>query len=364
MYKTFTISPVISLLAVTSIALPSLAGGVRNVSVEEALSSKVSITVATEGGGVNIDFSQTGEKIYEIGIDDPSMVTVVHCLVTNSCGGAKRPNIRLVVTNIVHKDIPRAKKTKLTVLTEDAAGESSTYEFQVSLSAKPTIYTKYVIGGVSVKGNNAYSPQLFTNGERKALSQKTLVDPDLKRRIETYKKRLVEGNSSKKAARTAGISMDLVKKLEIMGGATTAPAPLPSATIPVPEIPVRLEGSSRPLPPPPVSSATASTPEVTTKSPVSDISMQKQVKNIAWVYQTGKTDNISIANTLSRGIAVASSSRDYSVLDYRYKLNNAILFLRRTNRRDIATEFASIAKRAGIPSKVFLKVLEYGGFKK
>jgi hypothetical protein len=339
-----------------SLALPAFAGGVMNVSVQDALNNKVPIIpVSIEGGGVNVDFGPTGEKIYKITIDNPSMVTVDHCLVVGDCNGKNRPNIRLFVTNVKFDDIPKSRRTKLTVLTEDSGGESSTYEFQLTRSQKPTIYSKYVIGGVSERSskNVAYSPGSFDAGLQTARSKRLLVDPDLKARLKRYSALTQSGMSFKKAARKTGVSIDVVRKLEAIGGRNPTPAvsrfalPVPAATPPT-----RSPASSF-LPSPPLAEPK--------KPDVPSVSVANKAQN--WAYATEKTDNISIANTITRGLGVASTKQDYKVLDYRYRLNSLVLSLRTKQDEDVVEDLPTLSKRVGVPIAVIKKVLGHGGFK-
>jgi hypothetical protein len=216
----------------------------------------VSLIVAVEGGGVNLDFSQTGETIQKIMIDDPSKVVVDHCLVAKGCGPFPEPVIRLIRGNIPQESIPPAKTTQLTVLTRDTSGEWSTYIFPVTPSTKPADITKFVIGGTTTptgKGSERVDFAVAALGARQAQSQQVLVDPKLKGRVRTYLQLVQGGVPTRKAAQKAKISKDLVARLTQLGNQRVAqleaqakvarsvqpsPAPAtPDTPIAVPDVP-------------------------------------------------------------------------------------------------------------------------------
>jgi hypothetical protein len=204
---------------------PVFAGGSRNVSREDALNGRVPLVVAVEGGGVNLDFSQTGETIQKIMIDDPSKVVVDHCLVSKGCGSFPEPVIRLIRGNIPQESIPPAKTTQLTVLTRDALGEWSTYIFPVKPSTKPADITKFVIGGTDApagRGSERVDFAVAALGARQAQSQQVLVDPRLKGRVRTYLQLVQGGVPTRKAAQKAKISKDLVARLTQLGNQRVA----------------------------------------------------------------------------------------------------------------------------------------------
>jgi hypothetical protein len=176
----------------------------------------VRVTVAAEGGGTILDFSQTGEKIEKITLDDPSKVLTDHCLMTKTCNGRPEPMVRLFRANIPQKDIPSVKTTQLTVLTTDSSGQWNSYIFSVTPSVKPSVYTKYVIGGRTPKTHTLDFASAAL-GARQAQKQSLLVDPALKGRVKTFLRLTQAGTNEKVAAKKAGISMSLVTKLESLG---------------------------------------------------------------------------------------------------------------------------------------------------
>ena len=220
--KRVLLTPVVLL----SLATPAFAGVATTVSLQDALSGRVKITVATEGGGTILDFSQTGEKIEKITIDDPSKVMTDHCLITKSCNGHPEPIVRLLRVNISDKDIPAARSTQLTVMTSDESGQWNSYIFAVIPSTKPSVYTKYLIGGhLTPSRSNDLSVAAY--GVRQAQQRGLLADPALKGRILTYLRLKQTGVSDRVAAKKAGVSMALVSRLNTLGQSTLAQVPIP-----------------------------------------------------------------------------------------------------------------------------------------
>ncbi|NJM76758.1 MAG: hypothetical protein HC852_14430, partial [Acaryochloridaceae cyanobacterium RU_4_10] len=156
------------------VAFPARAGISKSVSVEDALDGRVPIVVAVEGGGVNIDFSETGETIQKVTLDDTSKVLVDF--------DKSLPIVRLFRGSVASKDVPSAKRTQLSVTTKGTDGDFHLYIFPVTTSSKPAIFTKFLIGGASRK-RGANNIATAATGAKVAEQNKTLVDPKLKARV-------------------------------------------------------------------------------------------------------------------------------------------------------------------------------------
>lgn len=203
------------------VAAPALAGISKSVSVEDALDGRVPIVVAVEGGGVNLDFSETGEMVRKVTLDDTSKVLVDF--------DKSLPIVRLFRGNVTSKDVPSAKTTQLSVTTEGADGAFHLYIFPVTTSAKPAIFTKFVIGGV-IRRKGSSSIATAAVGAKVAQQNRTLVDPRLKARVSHYVQLRSGGMSDLKAAKRAKISIALARRLDELGKS----APAPVAVLPVP----------------------------------------------------------------------------------------------------------------------------------
>jgi hypothetical protein len=325
---------------------PVFAGGSRNVSREDALNGRVPLVVAVEGGGVNLDFSQTGETIQKIMIDDPSKVVVDHCLVSKGCGSFPEPVIRLIRGNIPQESIPPAKTTQLTVLTRDASGEWSTYIFPVKPSTKPADITKFVIGGTTTptgRGSERVDFAVAALGARQAQSQQLLVDPKLKGRVRTYLQLVQGGVPTRKAAQKAKISKDLVARLTQLGNQRVAQLESqavevqPNLSAPVPS-PIEVQPSPLPTPglqPPPLTRPV----EVTPPKPVAAKAAVKAA--------TTKSQSLTYAAALQRGLIQARLDKRVSYGSWKWnQVNTAIRSLRYGDNLDRAITLSNLPAEA------------------
>lgn len=269
------ITNVIALPLATAMAMgilsPAFAGRVRYVSATAAEEGSVSISVHIEGGGVLLDFSATGEQIKQISIDDASRVVVDHCLVSRSCDAQPSPIIRLFRSKgVKQQDIPMAKTTLLSVQTVDTQGQYHSYPFPITTPNNGSSVSKIVIGGASEEDSlrrgaltrNPIDPSTIALGAREAETKSLLVDPQLKARIQNYLQLLQSGLSSRKAAENAGISQDLVARLEQLGQGKAVVAKARKQVPAQPSIPKSpIIACSSPAPPPP-------TPQIVLKQQV------------------------------------------------------------------------------------------------
>lgn len=326
---------VIALPLVLALSLPAVAGTSKNVTQEDALDGRVPVVVAAEGGGTVIDFGETGETIQKVSLDDPSKVIVDY--------SAPLPVIRLFRGNISSGDIPSVRKTQLTVVTQDSDKQYRTYIFPVTPSSKPAIYTKFVVGGVTrKKSTGVITTTAF--GVRQAENQRTLVDPALKGRVRRYLQLTQGGMSDRKAAKKAGISMSLARRLETLGqGSTQMAQALPvtqPSILPVPVVPVLAKSVPvKPLEPPKVAQVPVPSPvPVASPSPSPSLTPEAKPKTEAQpprhkvVKTLAKTKTINhqtYANALLKGLTKA---RLDGKIRYRsnqwYSVNSAIRALR------------------------------------
>jgi hypothetical protein len=209
------------------IASPAVAGISKSVSVEDALEGRVPIVVAVEGGGVNVDFSETGETVRKVTLDDSSKVLVDF--------DKSLPIVRLFRGNVSGKDVPNAKTTQLSVTTEGPEGDFHLYIFPVTTALKPAVYTKFLIGGVTGrKGFNSIPTAAV--GARVAEQNRTLVDPRLKARVSHYVQLRTVGMSDSRAAKKAGVSIALAKRLDELGQSAPSSITPPVAVVPTPVV--------------------------------------------------------------------------------------------------------------------------------
>jgi hypothetical protein len=222
-------------IATFSVAVtPAYAGRVLRVSAEAALEGSVPLVVHSEGGGIILDFSPTGETIQKISLDDPSKIVYDHCLLTKSCGARPSPTVRVFRSKgIAFADLPSVKATLLSVETLDASNEWHSYIFPVTTSNAPATYNKVLIGGSPPRNRSRFGGSLLETtdssskpdasyavtalGMRQAQQKQLLVDPQLKGRVRTYLQLIQSGMSDKLAARKAGVSPALVQHLQDLG---------------------------------------------------------------------------------------------------------------------------------------------------
>ena len=136
----------------------------------------------------------------------------------SNCKGQNAPIVRLFRVKIPNPDIPSATTTQLTVVTQDRAGQWTSYIFPVTPVAKPSAISKFVIGGTTgVRRGAQLSKDPSTSiasGLSVAQRRKLIVDPQLTGRVQMYLKYRQAGMSEAKAAQRAGISKALVQKLK------------------------------------------------------------------------------------------------------------------------------------------------------
>lgn len=146
---------------------------VRQVSASQAqgLSGNGTIVSVWSGSGTNIDFSQTGELVQRAWIDDPHAVTVDFDVpmsgqnAQGSGGGARIVHLRRV-TGISFPNLPQARSTLLTVITQTRSGGAKTYLFEVRYGQGTAQYASVRItpdasaasgGVVQIGGNRSAS---------------------------------------------------------------------------------------------------------------------------------------------------------------------------------------------------------------
>jgi hypothetical protein len=344
------------------IILPALAGTSKNVSIEDALEGRVPIVVAVEGGGVNIDFSETGETVQKVTLDDTSKVLVDF--------DKSLPIVRLFRGNVASKDVPSAKTTQLSVTTKGSDGDFHLYIFPITTSSRPATFTKFVIGGVSRKKSaNTIATAAF--GAKVAQQNKTLVDPKLKARVSHYVQLRSGGMSDRKAAKRAKISMALAKRLDDLGQSPNPIAqspvlPVPSANIPkadtpkaeVPKVEAPKVAEVKKLPTIDLTSPSqgySALQRVDNSSPASTLaSLPKPVVKTATA--PAKFDGQIYASALLKGL---NDARIKGHIPYRsvkwYRVNGSIRALKRGQSLNAAIRVS------GLKEDRFMELLRVGG---
>lgn len=196
-------------------------GLVRPISTAEAQNG-VCVAVA-EAGGVNIDFSPTGEIVRRAWIDDPSRVTLDFDGDISS-DGAYIIHLRRVL-GVNFENLPRTSTTLLSVVTVDpATDERNVYLFRLSYPAGEPSYSTLRIeeppasGGVVLATGRSVDLNFVATGLQMAIAQRVIAeDSPVVGRVNTFLSLARNGSSLPQAATEAGVSMPLVTRLAELG---------------------------------------------------------------------------------------------------------------------------------------------------
>jgi len=222
---------VIGILGAFVFSTPALSLGlVRQVTTNEARNG-VPITV-WEAGGTTIDFSNTGEIIRRVWLDDPSRVTLdFDGDMNESGGGAYIIHLRRVL-GVSFESIPRTATTLLTVVTVDGSDQRRIYLFQVSYASGSPSYstvrvsepappqtTRVALGS----GEGRTDLAAVEAGLRSAIAQQIITeDSPVVGRVNAFLSDVRNGTPPASAAASAGVSMNVLTRLAQMGATATA----------------------------------------------------------------------------------------------------------------------------------------------
>ncbi|HEY9690640.1 MAG TPA: hypothetical protein V6D15_00370 [Oculatellaceae cyanobacterium] len=227
--------------------LPVLAknnASVRQLSVSEAIGGQGQppLIELAPGMGVNLSFVATGETIKKVWLDNPSFVTldVDGCLAglgtrqeARNCSGAFVLHIRRI-NPLQFRNLPKANSSLLTVITS----ANRVYLFKIIKVAKPRYYTVEIIprkqnirsyvshqyfGNQPNRKSQLSAPitsslVILNCGLQVAIKNQFLkTSQALYRNIQKFLSLTASGTSVEIAAKQAGISMNLVKRLHELG---------------------------------------------------------------------------------------------------------------------------------------------------
>jgi hypothetical protein len=177
------------------------------------------------GHGVNISFLSTGEAIEKVWLDDPSWVVVgvdgcLAGLSAEDCAASSSSNVLHLrrIESLAIQGIPPAKSSLLTVITRNPrSAERRIHVFRLVKGREvPTFHTVEVVlpnrGEVTSADVSA-----LKRGRKEAIQQGWLEESGpLDHRILSFLTSLAS-QGAEEAARTAGISLALVSRLEELG---------------------------------------------------------------------------------------------------------------------------------------------------
>lgn len=181
------------------------------------------------GSGVNLSFIPTGETITKVWIDDPSKVTLDFD--RPLCGGGQGrcqpgagPKIIHLrrVYGIKFPNLPQAKTTLLSVVTQNRTGQEKLNLFRVAIASGTPQYSAFLVypdsqGKPTLQVGDRIVPlTTITSGMRIAESRRILM-PNLKVKVLNFMALANNGIPVTQAAQQAGVSMAVITKLAEMG---------------------------------------------------------------------------------------------------------------------------------------------------
>lgn len=227
---------------------PAIASSVLQVSVEKAtgiLGEPVRVELMP-GVGANISLLPTGEKIEKVWLDNPNFVAldVDGCLKglgQDKCEGAEARIVHLkLIEGVEFKGLPSAPSSLLTIVARGEAGRK-VYLFEVFAVDSSIHYTIEVVNtSIASERGARVTPvttiqtiipasidlKLVEQGVSVAVKRQLLViGSPLWNRISDFIARVKAGQEGQRAARGAGISLELVNKLQTLGRPEAYPNP-------------------------------------------------------------------------------------------------------------------------------------------
>lgn len=211
--------------------------GIRQVTVGE--SAPVTIPLSP-GHGVNISFIPTGEMIEKVWLDDPSWVVLdvdgcLQNLTRGECASATSSVLHLRrIERLDIQGLPIAKTSQLTVVTRSPKTLARRVNvFRLTRGdASPEYHTVEVVYRATLTRNQpAVDSAAIERGRLVAIRQRWLEESgSLDRRIKAFITQL-RTQSVEEASRSAGISMELVSRLEELGNQRSLPLGLPQESL-------------------------------------------------------------------------------------------------------------------------------------
>lgn len=210
------------------------------------------ITVWEEGGGTNLDFIPTEEKILQAWLDDLSQVTL-DCN-GSLCNPATRGNRNISDTTVFHlrrtdkpinfPGIPQTASTLLSVITETSGGKQKLYQFRIAYGNGNAEYhtvriepdTPVLTASDTGEVAKEVSRQLqnIQQGLQVAKDRNLLGNSQryqqLEQRVQNFLALVSSGKKLPSAAAQSGLSISLVNKLAKLGE-TFASSGIPNSSI-------------------------------------------------------------------------------------------------------------------------------------
>jgi hypothetical protein len=222
--------------------IPSYATSVRTVTTVQANGSvdgKLTDVPVAKGFGVNIDFNETGERIYRVWMDDPSRIVFDTDVPLSSTGAASESAGATIihlkqVNTIEFEGLPRTGSTLMTVVTQTSDGKNRSYQFRViPINTESEVSLIRIVPPAAPVATRrpqllpptrtppaiALTPEqsaiaTITTGMRKA-RQQNLLTPDqlLWAQLEQCLQLLNNGHSLNSALQESGITISAIARL-------------------------------------------------------------------------------------------------------------------------------------------------------
>lgn len=179
----------------------------------------------SNGHGVTISFLATDETISQAWLDNPSFVvlTADGCLkgLQDNCtdGGDVKVLHLKKINDLKIPGLPQTAQSLLTVITQSNEGKGSVYLFKIVKSTTPS-YLVFEITEVENNQpvNNHEIVQTFRQGVLAAKQQNLLQDGSpLDKKVNNFISYLSKGLSVEESANKAGVSNDVVNRLQELG---------------------------------------------------------------------------------------------------------------------------------------------------
>ena len=233
MGKKYGVALCIAITILTTISNPNRAnsenqnGTLKKISTSEASHQLVTINLSP-GYGVNLSFPT--EIVHKVWLDNPGIAS----LDSNGCLSGLGRSCQKEGANVLHLrsikpiKIPGLIQTSNSILTVITSGQKghNIYVFKIATQAKnSSIRTIEVVPDNQLNPNKLRSIlvaqkdyRIIHSGLIKALNQKLIAKQSpLWERIFNFSTKLRQGEEIKKAANSAGISMQLVRRLQELG---------------------------------------------------------------------------------------------------------------------------------------------------
>ena len=230
------ILPIIATTAILSFT--TISRSIAVPLIKEIKQSQVSGNNATlqtikvwNGHGVSISFYKTGEIIKRVWIDDPSQILLDSdgCLqgIDKGCSSSAAGLLHLRRINRLNiRGLPKVWATHLTIITESSRGRKS-YHFKVAPGANKPQYSQIAIVPDFKPQKQRLirkTPRIDTSNISRGINQ-AVQDGLVSRNDELYRRvrKLIYNinngeNNLQVAANKAGVSMKLIRKLQLLGG--------------------------------------------------------------------------------------------------------------------------------------------------